>query len=55
MDGRVLEQAFTEEYMQRNPVRLTDAAFAEAEKAGAMTDEESDEIRERLRGWGYLG
>jgi hypothetical protein len=55
MDGRVLEAAFTDDYMQRNPVRLTDAAFAEAEKAGAMTDEESDEIRERLRGWGYLG
>ena len=31
------------------------ATRAEAEKAGAMTDEESDEIRERLRGWGYLG
>jgi predicted AlkP superfamily phosphohydrolase/phosphomutase len=55
MDGRVLEEVFTDEYMQQNPVRLTDAAFAETEKAGAMTDEESDEIRERLRGWGYLG
>jgi len=41
--------------MAHHPVRLTDAAFAEAEKSGAMTDEESDEIRERLRGWGYLG
>lgn len=55
MDGRVLEEIFTDEYMQQNPVRLTDAAFAETEKVGAMTDEESDEIRERLRGWGYLG
>jgi predicted AlkP superfamily phosphohydrolase/phosphomutase len=55
MDGRVLEEIFTDEYMAQNPVRLTDAAFAENEKAGAMTDEESDEIRERLRGWGYLG
>jgi predicted AlkP superfamily phosphohydrolase/phosphomutase len=55
MDGRVLEEVFTDEYMQQNPVRLTNAAFAETEKAGAMTDEESDEIRERLRGWGYLG
>ncbi|HXG66151.1 MAG TPA: phosphodiesterase, partial [Blastocatellia bacterium] len=56
MDGRVLEEVFTEEYMRRHPVRISDAAvFAEAEKAGAMTDEESDEIRERLRGWGYLG
>ena len=55
MDGRVLEEIFSDEYMAHNPVRLTDAAFAETEKAGAMTDEESDEIRERLRGWGYLG
>lgn len=55
MDGRVLEEIFTEEYMQRNPVRKSDAAYAETEKVGAMTDEESDEIRERLRGWGYLG
>ena len=56
MDGRVLEEAFTEEYMSRNPVRLSDAAaYGEAEKVGTMTDEESEEIRERLRGWGYLG
>jgi predicted AlkP superfamily phosphohydrolase/phosphomutase len=55
MDGRVLEEIFSDEYMAHNPVRLTDAEFAETEKAGAMTDEESDEIRERLRGWGYLG
>ncbi|HKY06134.1 MAG TPA: alkaline phosphatase family protein [Blastocatellia bacterium] len=55
MDGRVLEEIFTEEYMRRNPVRRSDAAYAETEKVGAMTDEESDEIRERLRGWGYLG
>ncbi len=56
MDGRVLEEIFTEEYMRANPVRISDAvAEVEAEKAGAMTDEESEEIRERLRGWGYLG
>ncbi|HKG21564.1 MAG TPA: alkaline phosphatase family protein [Blastocatellia bacterium] len=56
MDGRVLSEIFTEEYMGRNPVRISDAAaYAEAEKMGSMTDEESEEIRERLRGWGYLG
>ncbi|MGA9769405.1 MAG: alkaline phosphatase family protein [Blastocatellia bacterium] len=56
MDGRVLEEIFTEEYMAGNPVRISDAAaYAEIERADAMTDEESDEIRERLRGWGYLG
>jgi predicted AlkP superfamily phosphohydrolase/phosphomutase len=56
MDGRVLDQIFTEDYMSANPVRISDAlAGEESEKIGAMTDEESEEIRERLRGWGYLG
>jgi predicted AlkP superfamily phosphohydrolase/phosphomutase len=56
MDGHVLEDIFTQEYMSENPVRISDAAaYTEVERAGAMTDEESDEIRERLRGWGYLG
>jgi predicted AlkP superfamily phosphohydrolase/phosphomutase len=56
MDGRVLEEIFTEEHLGKNPVRISDAAhYVEPEKIGAMTDEESDEIRERLRGWGYLG
>lgn len=56
MDGRVLEEIFTTEHMASNPVRISEAAaYATPEKAGAMTDEESDEIRERLRGWGYLG
>ncbi|HYP26159.1 MAG TPA: alkaline phosphatase family protein [Blastocatellia bacterium] len=56
MDGRVLTEIFTEEYMSRNPVRISDSeAYAEAKDVGSMTDEESDEIRERLRGWGYLG
>jgi predicted AlkP superfamily phosphohydrolase/phosphomutase len=56
MDGRVLEEIFTPEYLGRNPVRISDAAsLCEPEKVGAMTEEESDEIRERLRGWGYLG
>jgi predicted AlkP superfamily phosphohydrolase/phosphomutase len=56
MDGRVLEEIFTEEYMRTNPVRLSEATgHIETDKGGAMTDEESDEIRERLRGWGYLG
>jgi predicted AlkP superfamily phosphohydrolase/phosphomutase len=56
MDGRVLEEIFTDEYMRANPVKISDAGeYADVEKGGAMTDEESDEIRERLRGWGYLG
>jgi predicted AlkP superfamily phosphohydrolase/phosphomutase len=55
MDGRVLQEIFAEEYMRQRPVKITDAEFTESEKVGALTDEESDEIRERLRGWGYMG
>ncbi len=56
MDGRVLEEIFTEDYRKANPVRISDAAAsAETGHVETMTDEESEEIRERLRGWGYLG
>jgi predicted AlkP superfamily phosphohydrolase/phosphomutase len=56
MDGRVLESIFKEEYMVANPVRVSgEAQYVAPEGVGAMTDEESEEIRERLRGWGYLG
>ena len=42
--------------MSANPVRMSDAAeLAVTANAGAMTDEESDEIRQRLRALGYLG
>jgi predicted AlkP superfamily phosphohydrolase/phosphomutase len=56
MDGRVLEEIFTEEYMLQNPARSYDASGAvEPEKEITLTEEESDEIRERLRSLGYLG
>jgi predicted AlkP superfamily phosphohydrolase/phosphomutase len=56
MDGRVLEGVFDPRYLEKNPVRYTDAGSdSEGDRPGAMTDEESEEIRERLRGWGYLG
>jgi hypothetical protein len=56
MDGRVLEEIFTQEYMSQNPVRSYDASgTVEPEKSVTLTEEESDEIRERLRSLGYLG
>ena len=56
MDGRVWEEMFTEEYMSRNAVRITDPVAGNGKADDrAMTEEESEEIRERLRGWGYLG
>jgi len=56
MDGRALEEIFTGEYLRSRPVRLTDAAATEVgDSDSEMSDEESEEIRERLKGWGYLG
>ncbi|HEU4389406.1 MAG TPA: alkaline phosphatase family protein, partial [Blastocatellia bacterium] len=51
MDGRVVEDVFTPEYMRDHPVRFVDhSAEPEFEKGEGMSDEESEEIRERLRG-----
>lgn len=58
MDGRVLEEIFTAEYLAGNPVRISETAgldYNAPDKAPEMTDEESEEIRARLRGLGYLG
>lgn len=58
MDGRVLEEIFTAEYLAGNPVRISETAgldYDAPDKAPEMTDEESEEIRARLRGLGYLG
>lgn len=56
MDGSVLEQVFTGEFMRQNAVRISEPlSSAQAPDGPSMTDEESEEIRERLRGWGYLG
>jgi len=56
MDGRVLEEVFTDEYLRRCPVRKSDVVQrVEHSGEAAMTEEESEEIRERLRGLGYLG
>jgi predicted AlkP superfamily phosphohydrolase/phosphomutase len=58
MDGRVLEEMFTAEYMSANPVRMSEATgldYNAPGKSPVMTEEESEEIRARLRGLGYLG
>jgi predicted AlkP superfamily phosphohydrolase/phosphomutase len=56
MDGRVMEEVFTEAYMRQNPVRLSGASTYESSDMGnVMSEEDSEEIRERLRALGYLG
>jgi predicted AlkP superfamily phosphohydrolase/phosphomutase len=58
MDGRVLEKIFTEKYLAESPVRVSKTAsldYDAPDASPAMTEEESEEIRARLRGLGYLG
>ncbi|HSE38204.1 MAG TPA: alkaline phosphatase family protein [Blastocatellia bacterium] len=58
MDGRVLTEIFTAEYLAENPIRISQTLgpdYDAADKSPAMTEEESEEIRARLRGLGYLG
>ena len=57
-DGRVLEDAFTEDERAAHPVRTAPPAGAGAAggaDGSGLTDEAAREIRERLKGIGYLG
>jgi predicted AlkP superfamily phosphohydrolase/phosphomutase len=56
MDGRVLEDAFADGYMEAFPLRMVDSAAAagSASEVG-YTEEGEKEILERLRGLGYMG
>lgn len=55
-DGRVLEEAFTEEEMRERAVRIVEAAGGDGiSRGGDLTQEEMDEIRARLKGIGYIG
>jgi len=55
MDGKVLDQVFTEEFKAQTPlVRGEEASSRELEELG-YSEEAEEEIKERLRGLGYLG
>ena len=55
LDGRVLEEAFTDEERRANPVRIGKAgAVAAAAAAPAMTASEEEELRKTLEGLGYI-
>jgi predicted AlkP superfamily phosphohydrolase/phosphomutase len=55
-DGRVLQEAFTEEELLAHPVRAGEVAGGTGlSRGGDLTPDEMDEIRARLKGIGYLG
>jgi predicted AlkP superfamily phosphohydrolase/phosphomutase len=53
MDGRVLSEAFAPDLRAR-PVRASEGAFAGSGAPAWHSDEEQEEIMERLRGIGYV-
>ena len=55
MDGKVLTGLFTDDFMRQHPVQVGDAATGEDLPDLEFSDEESEEVRERLRELGYLG
>lgn len=56
LDGRVLTEAFEESSVGARPVAWSQAEIYK-DQAGAegLSDEESAEVQEKLRGWGYAG
>jgi len=55
MDGKVLDEVFTEEFKARAPlISSAEASSRELEEFG-YSEEAEAEIKERLRGLGYLG
>jgi predicted AlkP superfamily phosphohydrolase/phosphomutase len=56
MDGRVLEEAFADGYMEAFPLKLAEPSMPlEASAGSGYTEEGEKEILERLEGLGYLG
>lgn len=55
MDGRVLEEMLSKEFLRENPIRRVAATGGHASEGMDFGAEETGEIKERLRELGYLG
>jgi len=55
MDGRVLTDAFTPDYLSAVEVRYSDELSERPTGEGQYSEEDEEEIKERLRGLGYVG
>jgi predicted AlkP superfamily phosphohydrolase/phosphomutase len=56
LDGRVLREAFEDSSPAARPVAHTRASvYKDGAGAPDLSDEELDEVQEKLRGWGYAG
>ena len=55
MDGHVLTGIYTQGHLDSVPVRFEATEFESDEKAHALSQKETQELKDRLRGLGYLG
>jgi hypothetical protein len=54
MDGRVLTELFTEEYLEENPIVYGEATSGGERQAAEVSAEDQAVILERLKGLGYV-
>jgi predicted AlkP superfamily phosphohydrolase/phosphomutase len=54
LDGRAIDELFTEEFLERNPIKIDSASQNVAPQASGLSDAEQRLIEEKLRGLGYL-
>jgi arylsulfatase A-like enzyme len=56
LDGRVLSEAFEETSPVARPVTHSEAnVYKDGISPSGLSDEEMEEVQEKLRGWGYAG
>ena len=55
MDGRILSEALREEWLERHPVAYETVSEKGDGEVSSCSEEEEKEIREKLKGLGYLG
>lgn len=54
MDGRVLTEAFRPEFLEAHPISYVEATTAEEERERVYSEADEAEVRERLKGLGYI-
>jgi predicted AlkP superfamily phosphohydrolase/phosphomutase len=54
LDGRVIKEVFTAEFLAAHPVQVESAAFSTAADQIGLSAEEEQLVEEKLRGLGYL-
>jgi predicted AlkP superfamily phosphohydrolase/phosphomutase len=57
MDGKVIEEAFSEQWLRDHPVRLEGSETFEGREGegSGMTPQEEEQLKDRLRSLGYMG